>query len=117
MGAALRKMPGAARETVLIISGKNRGITFLGGIITMDQTIVVQYSLIASALIAAVAAFAAAFSDSKVASHAIDGMTRQPEIQGQLFTSMLVGIGLVESIPIIAIVISLVLVFANPFLG
>ena len=46
----------------------------------MDQTIVVQYSLIASALIAAVAAFAAAFSDSKVASHAIDGMTRQPEI-------------------------------------
>ena len=81
----------------------------------MDQTIVVQYSLIASALIAAVAAFAAAFSDSKVASHAIDGMTRQPEIQGQLFTSMLVGIGLVESIPII--VISLVLVFANPFLG
>ena len=44
-------------------------------------------------------------------------MTRQPEIQGQLFTSMLVGIGLVESIPIMAIVISLVLVFANPFLG
>ena len=80
----------------------------------MDQTIVVQYSLIASALIAAVSAFAAAFNDAKVASHAIDG---QPEIQGQLFTSMLVGIGLVESIPIIAIVISLVLVFANPFLG
>ena len=80
----------------------------------MDQTIVVQYSLIASALIAAVAAFAAAFGDSKLASHV---MTRQPEIQGQLFTSMLVGIGLIESIPIIAIVISLVLVFANPFLG
>ena len=79
----------------------------------MDQTIVVQYSLIASALIAAVAAF----GDSKLASHVIDGMTRQPEIQGQLFTSMLVGIGLIESIPIIAIVISLVLVFANPFLG
>lgn len=83
----------------------------------MDQTIVIQYSLIASALIAAVAAFAAAFGDSKLASHVIDGMTRQPEIQGQLFTSMLVGIGLIESIPIIAIVISLVLVFANPFLG
>lgn len=110
-------MPGAARETVLINIRKNRDITFLGGIITMDQTIVVQYSLIASALIAAVSAFAAAFNDAKVASHAIDGMTRQPEMQGQLFTSMLVGIGLVESIPIIAIVISLVLVFANPFLG
>ena len=83
----------------------------------MDQTIVLQYSLIASARIAAVAAFAAAVGDSKLTSHVIDGMTRQPEIQGQLFTSMLVGIGLIESIPIIAIVISLVLVFANPFLG
>lgn len=41
----------------------------------MDQTIVVQYSLIASALIAAVAAFAAAFGDSKLASHVIDGLS------------------------------------------
>lgn len=83
----------------------------------MDQTIVVQFSLIAATVIACVCAFSAAWSDAKVASHAIDGMTRQPELQGQLFTSMLVGIGLVESIPIIAVVIALVLVFANPFLG
>ena len=83
----------------------------------MDQTIVIQYSLIAAAIIAAVASAAAAYSDSRVAAHALDGMTRQPEIQGQLFTSMLVGIGLIESIPIIAAVIAIVLVFANPFLG
>lgn len=83
----------------------------------MDQTIIVQYSLIAAAVIASICAFAAAWNDAKVAAHAIDGMTRQPELQGQLFTSMLVGIGLVESIPIIAVVIALVLVFANPFLG
>ena len=71
----------------------------------MDQTIVAQYSLIAAALIAAVAALAAAFSDSKAACKALEGMTRQPEMAG-----------LIESIPIIAIVIALVLVFANPFL-
>lgn len=47
----------------------------------MDQTIVAQYSLIAAAVIAAVAAIAAAFSDSKAASHALEGMTRQPEWQ------------------------------------
>lgn len=83
----------------------------------MDQTIVIQYSLIASAIIAVFASIAAAFSDSKVAKAAIDGTTRQPEMAGQLFTNMLVGIGMVESIPIIAIVIAIVLVFANPFLG
>lgn len=43
-------------------------------------------------------------------------MTRQPEMAGKLFTNMLVAIGLIESIPIIAIVIALVLVFANPLL-
>ena len=59
---------------------------------------------------------AAAFSDSKAACKALEGMTRQPEMAGKLFTNMLVAIGLIESIPIIAIVIALVLVFANPFL-
>ncbi len=82
----------------------------------MDQTIVAQYSLIAAAVIAGLAAIAAAFSDSKAAAKALEGMTRQPEMAGKLFTNMLVAIGLIESIPIIAIVIALVLVFANPFL-
>ena len=82
----------------------------------MDQTIVAQYSLIAAAIIAACAALAAAFSASKAAAKALDRMTRQPEMAGKLFTNMLVAIGLIESIPIIAIVIALVLVFANPFL-
>ena len=55
----------------------------------MDQTIVAQYSLIAAAVIAGLAAIAAAFSDSKAASKALEGMTRQPEMAGKLFTNML----------------------------
>ena len=82
----------------------------------MDQTIVAQYSLIAAAIIAGCAALAAALADSKAAAKALEGMTRQPEMAGKLFTNMLVAIGLIESIPIIAIVIALVLVFANQFL-
>lgn len=82
----------------------------------MDQTIVAQYSLIAAAIIAGCAALAAALADTKAAAKALEGMTRQPEMAGKLFTNMLVAIGLIESIPIIAIVIALVLVFANPFL-
>ncbi len=82
----------------------------------MDQTIVAQYSLITAAIIAGCAALAAALADSKAAAKALEGMTRQPEMAGKLFTNMLVAIGLIESIPIIAIVIALVLVFANPFL-
>ncbi len=82
----------------------------------MDQTIVAQYSLIAAGIIAAFASIAASWGDSIAASKALEGMTRQPEMAGKLFTNMLVAVGLIESIPIIAIVIALVLVFANPFL-
>ena len=42
-------------------------------------------------------------------------MARQPEVAGSFQTNMLIGIGLVESIPIIASVIAIVLIFANPF--
>ncbi len=55
------------------------------------------------------ASFAAAMGDSKAVSTALEGMARQPEVQGKLFTSMLIGVGLIESIPIISIVIAFIL--------
>jgi len=55
------------------------------------------------------ASFAAASGDSKAVSTALEGMARQPEVQGKLFTSMLIGVGLIESIPIISIVIAFIL--------
>lgn len=56
------------------------------------------------------ASFAAANGDAKVISTALEGMARQPEVQGRLFTSMLIGVGLLESIPIISIVIAFMLI-------
>jgi F-type H+-transporting ATPase subunit c len=53
--------------------------------------------------------FAAAFGDAKVISTAIEGMARQPEVQGQLLVSMLIGSGLVEAVPIISIVMAFIL--------
>lgn len=56
------------------------------------------------------ASFAAAFGDAKVISTAIEGMARQPEMQGQLFTSMMIGVGMLEVMPIISIVIAFMLI-------
>jgi F-type H+-transporting ATPase subunit c len=66
-------------------------------------------SVLVIGLISVGSAMAAAFSDSRVVSTALESMARQPEIQGALRTSMIIGIGLVESIPIIAIVIAFML--------
>lgn len=34
---------------------------------------------------------------------------------GKLFVNMLISVGLIEALPIIAVVIGIILVFANPF--
>lgn len=73
-------------------------------------------SIIAVGAITVISAAVAAISDSRVVSAALEGMARQPEAQGSLFRSMLVGIGLVEATPIIALVIAFILLFSNPLL-
>lgn len=84
----------------------------------MEQMTMVAWVLIASVIvagvIASVAAYAAASNDAKAAATAFDSMARQPELSQRLFVNLLVSIGLIESIPIIAVVIAIVLVFANP---
>ncbi len=83
----------------------------------MEKAMVLAISAVSAAVTISIAALAAAFSDARVASKALEGMTRQPEQSGKLLTNMLIAIGLVESIPIIAAVIAIVLVFANPYVS
>ena len=77
-----------------------------------SNTIIIVASILGAALIGVGASFAATRGDSSVATKALEC---QPEQAGSFQTNMLIGIGLVESIPIIASVIAIVLIFANPF--
>jgi len=54
-------------------------------------------------------AVAAALAMRKISSTALEGMTRQPEIAAQLFTSMLVSLALVEALVIYSLVVALML--------
>jgi F-type H+-transporting ATPase subunit c len=80
-----------------------------------DNTVIIAASVLGAAIIGACASLAAAKGDSVVASKALECMARQPEQASSFQINMLIGIGMVESIPIIASVIAIVLVFANPF--
>lgn len=73
-------------------------------------------SLAAICIVVSVAALAAGLGDAQVASKAVEGISRQPEAKASIFSTMLIGIGLVEATPIIAIVIALILLYANPFI-
>ncbi len=80
-----------------------------------DNTIIIIASIFGATVIGAVASLAATKGDSTVASKALECMARQPEQASNFQVNMLIGIGMVESIPIIASVIAIVLIFANPF--
>jgi len=47
---------------------------------------------------------------------ALEGMTRQPEVAGQLRTTLLIAMALLESTAIYVLLIILILIFANPLL-
>jgi F-type H+-transporting ATPase subunit c len=55
------------------------------------------------------AALAAGIGNGNIISKALDGMSRQPEMKGQLQTTMLIGVALNEGVPIIGIVIAFIL--------
>ena len=68
-------------------------------------------TLIGAGLAAAGAAIGAGIGKALVISKMLEGMARQPELSGQLRTNMFIGVGLIEAVPIMAIVISFLLVF------
>jgi len=47
---------------------------------------------------------------------ALEGMTRQPEVAGDLRTTLIVAMALLESTAIYVLLVILILIFANPLL-
>jgi len=81
-----------------------------------ENAIITAASLIGAGLICLGAATAAATANGHLCGRTIESMARQPEESGKLMTTMLICVGLVESMPILCYVIAIVLVFANPFI-
>ena len=82
----------------------------------MENAIMVAAALLGAGITMGLAAIGAGLGDSLVASKFIEGLTRQPEAKNVLFTNTLISIGLVESMTIIATVIALIMLFANPLI-
>lgn len=66
---------------------------------------------LAAAIAAGVAALAASWGNGKVISTTIENMARQPESAGNLRSTMFIGVGLIEAVPILAVVIAFLILF------
>ncbi len=81
-----------------------------------ENAIITAASLISAGLVCLGAANGASTGNGRLCGRTIESMARQPEESGKLMTTMLICVGLVESMPILCYVIAIVLVFANPFI-
>ncbi|EAC7124825.1 TPA_asm: F0F1 ATP synthase subunit C, partial [Listeria monocytogenes] len=62
--------------------------------------------VIAAAIAVGLGALGAGIGNGLIVSKTVEGVARQPEARSMLQTIMFIGIGLVEALPIIAVVIA-----------
>jgi len=83
----------------------------------MDSlTMLKMVSTFSSVIPIAIGAAGAALGMAKIGMAALEGITRQPEMAGRTFTTMLIGMALIEAQAIYCLLISLILLFGNPFI-
>ena len=83
----------------------------------MDSlTIVVITSIITAGFAVAIGGIMPAKKEGDALTKAIESITRQPEQTGNIIRLFIIGAAIIESIAIYALVIALILLFANPFI-
>jgi len=71
---------------------------------------------IASAIGMAIAAVGTGLAQGNAIRGAVEGIARNPAASGKILTTLLIGLAMIESLAIYALVIALTLLFANPLL-
>jgi len=78
---------------------------------------VVSFTILAVAIILGLAAFGTAIGFALMGGKFLEATARQPEMASQLQTKMFILAGLIDAIAMIGVGISMLFIFANPFVG
>ena len=73
-------------------------------------------SIVTAGLTIAIGALGAALGESRIGAAGMDALARQPDEAGAITRNQFVALAMVESTAIFCLVISLVILFANPFI-
>jgi F-type H+-transporting ATPase subunit c len=66
-------------------------------------------SMLATGIAVGLAAFGASIGNGNVTGKAVEGIARNPEARGAIQTTMFISVGLIEALPIIAVVVGFLL--------
>lgn len=82
----------------------------------MDSyTWIALISIGAAAICMTVGAVAPALGEAKALQQALSSIAQQPDEAGSISRTLFIGLAMIESIAIYCLVISIILIFANPF--
>lgn len=71
---------------------------------------------VAAAIGMAIAAAGTGLGQGNAIRGAVEGIARNPGASGKILSTLLIGLAMIESLAIYALVIALILLFANPFI-
>jgi len=74
-------------------------------------------SILAAAFAVSFGAIGPALAEGRSVASAVDAIARQPESAGTISRTLFVGLAMIETTAIYCLVIALLLLFANPYVG
>jgi F-type H+-transporting ATPase subunit c len=80
-----------------------------------SMTIIAIVSIITAGVTVGLGSIAPAIGEGKAVSTALTSLAQQPDASSTITRTLFVGLAMIESIAIYCLVISMILIFANPF--
>jgi F-type H+-transporting ATPase subunit c len=82
----------------------------------MDNlTLVAMVSILTAGLTIAIGSIGPALGEGRAVSNALSSLAQQPDASNTITRTLFVGLAMIESIAIYCFVVSMILIFANPF--
>ena len=78
---------------------------------------IIQYTVLGAGLAIGLGAIGSGIGMGTAIGGACEGTSRNPEAGGRILTTMIIGLAMIESLTIYALVVALILMFGNPYVG
>jgi F-type H+-transporting ATPase subunit c len=79
------------------------------------MTLIAIISIISAGLTIAIGSIGPAFGEAQAVASALTALAQQPDASATITRTLFVGLAMVESVAIYCFVVSMILIFANPF--
>jgi len=80
-----------------------------------DITLIAIASIVAAGFTTAIGTIAPALAEGKAVAAALGSLAQQPDASATITRTLFVGLAMIESTAIYCFVVSMILIFANPF--